>query len=355
MTAAHPHIEFLGTSSSPIHLMRDLQTYEGPVQQVDLVDQSLSRWTVHRTLDKLMERDWIVRVEDEYALTVAGMLVLRKYSEFVDVADRDTFEFLANSSCRVQILQDLCPGPAGLSELAAPLSEANSTIMRCLRELKERQWIHQPEDHRYTLTPTGEQITNAYETLMISAKWITEYATLVNHLGSIGDDFPIGGFAAGETVTVRTSPINREAVLIHYGNRLDDPSPLRIRGISPIISVFLNSMHRPLLDDGIEIDLLIDDAVLDVTRTSYAETLREAGQTETLQLYLCPDRLEFGLAIMEFEEYKRMFLFAYDNRGNLHACIDSVANDVIEWATSLYEDYREAARPLETGELTSFI
>ncbi|MFC4246944.1 helix-turn-helix transcriptional regulator [Natribaculum luteum] len=73
-------IGFLAGSPVRTSLIERLTT--GPAQPADLVAHTgSSRTTVHRTLNELVDRGWVRRVDDGYAITGTGDLALETYQD----------------------------------------------------------------------------------------------------------------------------------------------------------------------------------------------------------------------------------------------------------------------------------
>lgn len=91
---AHDHVAFLAGSRNRVRVLRALR--ERPGRGAELARRcSLSRSTVHRSLEGLLDRGWARRNDGRYRITAAGGFVLDAYDAFTGtieaVEDRKRF------------------------------------------------------------------------------------------------------------------------------------------------------------------------------------------------------------------------------------------------------------------------
>ena len=80
-------ISFLAGSENRVRILEALR--DRPHRQSDLVREGyLSRSTVHRTLDGLTDREWVVRDDGRFRLTPGGRLILERYEGLESAVER---------------------------------------------------------------------------------------------------------------------------------------------------------------------------------------------------------------------------------------------------------------------------
>lgn len=326
-----------------------------------------SRKTVHQALSKFVDHGWVTidsecgseqkrtgHQRTQYTLTASGQLlirVLQSEKEPESGLDDDVVTYLAASKHRPQLLNLLREQPQGIPDIAASedVARAESWLYQTINEFADRDWVHQPEgDGTYALTACGCKTLDRFETLAGSIGWIAEHNSALNQLGEIGGTVPARALARNRTQTtvVEADAGDPDAVLNYYSKQLTEREPANLWGITPVVSSLSNRIHCPLVENNrTRIELVTDDAVVDAARSSYSHMLEAATMTEDFDIYVYPERLRFGLAILK--ESRQALLSGHDRIGAPRVCIDSTTESFVEWATTLFDTYRENAVPLK--------
>jgi predicted transcriptional regulator len=334
--SAHEHLTFLSGSPERLKLLVELQ--QRALSSAELETHTeISYETIQRLLEAGIERDWIAeQIESEcYALTAAGDLVLQAYFD-AEPLDRDLLTFLVTSMTRLRVLEELRGDSLSAVELNEHISVTHPTVYRALHSLEEwglLDWQQDPE-----LTPTGMDTYEAYRLLADTIAWITNYATVLNQLGDIARTLPAQALARGSEELVVNSMAHPDAVLDHFEARISDRSSERIQAVLPSMCAFVDRIRRLLLEDGTEIEAIIDEAVLEVARTSYPRVLDSVTDAESAELLVHPEKLQFGLAILD----DSVFVFAYTDQ-SLLACIETASDALGTWAVDVYQTHHRAA------------
>jgi predicted transcriptional regulator len=334
--SAREHLTFLSGSSERLELLAKLQQRALSPAELETYTE-ISYETIQRLLEAGVERDWIVeQTESErYTLTAAGDLVLQAYFD-AEPLDRDLLTFLVTSTTRLRALEELRDDSLSAVELNERISVTHPTVYRALHSLEERgllDWQQEPE-----LTPTGTDTYEAYRLLADTIAWVTNYATVLNQLGDIARTLPAQALAQGSEGIVVNSMAHPDAVLDHFEARISDRSFERIWGVLPSMCTFVDRVRRPLLEGGTEIEAIIDEAVLEVARTSYPRVLDSVADAESAELLVHPEKLQFGLAILD----DSVFVFAYTDQ-SLLACIETADDALSTWAVDVYQTHHRAA------------
>jgi predicted transcriptional regulator len=251
--------------------------------------------------------------------------------------------FLAGSSNRVRVLRALRERPGRGAELAERCSLPRSTVHRCLDGFTTRGWARKSGgDHR--LTAAGALVLGAYEDLIGTVSITGDYEEFLRHLGEVARTLPVGTLP--ESTVVEATPENPHATVEHYEQVFAAVAPKRMRGIVPIVSHVFNEASRPLVEGGVEMGVVIDEAVLDTAREAYPAAHELGVESENFTIYVHPEAVSFGLAVFDDE---RVLVGAYDDAGNPRACLDGTDDALVDWAIGTYERYRREARRLGAG------
>jgi predicted transcriptional regulator len=251
--------------------------------------------------------------------------------------------YLAGSPGRIAILRTLREEPLRPAEITRRVDSTRTTVQRVLAGFRERCWVCE-RNATYRLTPTGEQVVDAYEELLDAAERAREFAPLASHLTSLPEGPPPEAFASGElTVATSGDPLAPVEALL---DRFADAEGGHVRSISPIVTRTFNEAAMDLLEAGTSIELLIDERVLETSEEQFPSALERALEHEDVTVAVHPDRLSAGLLAFE----GTTCVVAYDDSNALRAvlaCEDEPA--VAEWANGWFERVWNESEPIEAA------
>jgi predicted transcriptional regulator len=250
--------------------------------------------------------------------------------------------FLAGSKNRVRILETLRERPRRQCELVDACGLSRSTVHRALDGLEEREWVHS-EGGAYRLTVGGRLVLDQFDALETAIKRVDEWGPFLQRLGGVGATLPTAALDDARLVT--NTPENPHATMSHTTDVLAAADTETFRGISPLVSPVVNKAAREPLAAGVAMELLIDESVLDASRTAYPDALAAAHDFENFKLFLSPDELSFGLMVLD----DRALVCAHDEQGTLRECLDGTSEALVRWANDIYEDHRAAAERIDTA------
>ncbi|WP_129115600.1 helix-turn-helix transcriptional regulator [Halegenticoccus tardaugens] len=253
---------------------------------------------------------------------------------------REDIAFLVGSSIREEILRELSESNMRPTELAAECSCARETAQRTLAGFVDRGWVTK-EDGRYRITPAGDLVLEQYERLASTVTGAHRLRPFLANAGLVAQRLlpdALGCF----TVTTATSD-NPHAPIDRYLSVLGDEPVSSFRGITPIVSRVFNEATEAVIGPETEMELVIDESVLDASRTDYPDALRRAFELDQFDLFLASETIDFGLALVDGHAY----VGAYDEDGNLVASIDGTDETLRELASDLYVEYRSRSNLLE--------
>ena len=256
---------------------------------------------------------------------------------------REDISFLVGSESRVSILRTVSEEAYRPTKLAEVCSCARETAQRTLSGFADRGWVEK-ESGDYRCTPAGELILDEYE----------ELATVVDHAGRMSKFFANAGAAADVPVSILDDLSFTESVkesphapLNRYLELFGGEEVETLRGVTPIVSRVFNDAASRAIGEETSAELVIDESVLDASRTGFVNDLRTAARMDQFTLYLSSEPVEFGLAIIDGHGC----VGAYDGDGNLVACVDGATEEFGEWVRELYRERRAAADRLNIDEL----
>jgi predicted transcriptional regulator len=248
--------------------------------------------------------------------------------------------FLAGSENRVRVLEALHERPRRQCELVDACGLSRSTVHRALDGLEAREWVHS-EGGAYRLTVGGRLVLDQYDALETAIERVDEWGPFLQRLGAVGATLP--ATALDDARLVANAPENPHAAMSHVTDVLAAADTGTFRGISPVVSPVVNEAAREPLAAGMPMELVIDESVLETSRTAYPGAFEAAHDFENFELYLSPDELTFGLTVLD----DRALVCAHDEQGTLRECLDGTNEALVRWANDVYEDYRAVAERVD--------
>lgn len=253
--------------------------------------------------------------------------------------------FLASSQNRVALLETLDSGPHRPAELVERLGLSRSATHRNLRELTERGWVRRV-DGGYVCTVGGRLVLAGYEELVGAIRLVDEYERSLDALADAG--LSLSPSVLDRATVVTATRNNPHAPIQYYVDRIEGVDATRFRGISPVVSPLFNDAHESLLTEEVTAELVLGSAALSTSKSEYDAEFDAAVADDGLVLYVYPDRLSFGLSIVD----DRVFLGAFEE-GQLVACFEWEDTEIRSEALAAYESHRERAHEVSVAELST--
>ncbi|WP_101296428.1 helix-turn-helix transcriptional regulator [Halegenticoccus soli] len=249
---------------------------------------------------------------------------------------RDDVRFLADSPDRFRLLARLRERPGSPRDLAEDLSVSRRTVQRNLSELGERGWAERG-DGGYSLTTTGRLVAEEHASYVEALDLLAEFDPLYRHLPD-RDHAPDPQWLRDATLVV-AEPDNPQAPVHHYVTALRSFETRTIRMISPVLSRLFHDAHADLALRGVHTELVMSATTIERARSLNPAEFDAVVSAGVLDLYRYPDGVDFGLTLGD----RRALVGAYDRDGQLRACLDATADEVLSWAETLFERYRSGA------------
>lgn len=252
---------------------------------------------------------------------------------------RDHVQFLAASPNRVALLRLLADGPRRPTTLTDAGSFSRSTVHRNLDAFVDRGWAEK-SCGRYALTTIGRRVLSSYESLLDTIDAVHN-DPFFEHLNAPVADLPVS--ALDDATVVAASAGSPHAPLIHYADALSAVETDAFYAVSPIVSQLINDASERFVEDGTDIELVIDESVLEASRSEYSDALAAARQAENLTIFVAVEPVSFGLSIFD----DRAFVGAYDDAGRLQAILDGTSDSLRDWAMERFRELRADAVRLD--------
>ncbi|WP_277540157.1 helix-turn-helix transcriptional regulator [Haloarcula laminariae] len=247
-------------------------------------------------------------------------------------------QFLTGSPHRRAVLDALCAEPARPHELCAEIDATRTTIQRILAGFREREWVVK-HDGDYRATVTGRRVCEQYEALHEEVTRARRFGPLAAHLGPDADDLPVAALEHGRlTVSEGGSPLAALSRFTEWLGAVEGD----MRAVSPVVAQPFNEIGAELLSGDTRIEFVIDSAVLEQSKARYEAELQFGVDHDQMTIYVHESPLSLGVALDD----ERCCVIAYDDGNNLKAILEAGDGELYDWATEVFERYRERSVPL---------
>lgn len=252
----------------------------------------------------------------------------------------ETISALGDAQSRIVFLRALTKGPARKAELEARTELSRSTINRRADEMEKSQWASTNPMKQYHLTLIGELLIRYYDTFEANLTQLAAKSEFFDQLQNHNIDIPLD-VLENSTVIAATDGDPHAVV-----NNFIESTRLKIdtfRGIVPITSPVFNEHAGHILEQGADMELIIDATVLEDSKAKYPDHVERGLAAENFTFLIHQDKLDFGLAIFGGE----CALFcAYNDKGQLTAGLTGQNQTFIDWVEQMYEFYRTDSHPI---------
>lgn len=246
--------------------------------------------------------------------------------------------FLARSETRVRLLERLLEaGPSTQRDLRDHLDASRSTVTRSLSALEERGWIEQSQGV-YRLTPPGEVVTDEFTSLLESIRTTDELSVFLDWFPYAEYSLDVSRLRGAEITSAGPpdpyAPARKQTELLE---RVD-----RFRGFLPSLDIEgTRVVHEQITERGFEAEIVVSEsAEATIGSGEYAELFREQVSTGRLTVLVVDDDLPFYLGVAEGV----VQIGVEDDEGFPRALLETTDESVREWATDVYERFRDRAR-----------
>ncbi|MES3160086.1 MAG: transcriptional regulator [Halorubrum sp.] len=254
----------------------------------------------------------------------------------------DGAQYLAGSPVRVEILRVLRREPSRPSALTDTVDATRTTVQRILAGYRERKWVVK-RGAVYHVTPTGERVHDAYESLLEEIERADRLGGFAADLERAGAPFPPSGFDTGElTAATDRDPFAALDRVVELVRESDGSS---IRTVSPIVTTQYNEAAVAALDSGSDLQLIIDRDVLARSIDDFQPAMDRALDHDAASVFVSSAPIEYGL----FRYDDLACIIAYDDSNTPRYVFESTDSSVLEWADSRFEALVTDAVPLSAA------
>lgn len=243
-------------------------------------------------------------------------------------------EFLLEVVRRAPLLSALRKRSVTAAEIADSVDMSRSTVHRATISLEEHNMIEQ-SDGEYSLTTTGEMIT---ETMADFDTRVGTTMALEPFLNNIDmDDVPIEHFVNAKIT--RPSPRQPHVSIQRIVELIEQSETLQM--LSTVLSPIYVDVGYREMTDGMHIEAVFDEEVIEIMLSQYAEKAAETIQTGNFDVFV-HEGLPFELFILD----DRIGMAAHDEHGIAKLLVECDAPEAMKWAHDVYDQHHADADPL---------
>ena len=245
-------------------------------------------------------------------------------------------ELLVEAVKRAPLLAELLDGPTEMRHLNRRLAPSRSTIHRTVQTFTDGGLVTKT-DEGLKLTGFGRAVAHFTVEYQERLEAATRLEPFLNTVAPADVDVPVEYFA--DATVARPKPSHPHFAIKRIAELIEASDSLRM--FSSVISPFyVEVAHREMMD-GMEIEVVFDEALAETILSEYYDEAVEALESGRFDVYL-HDRVPFELFVFE----DRMGMAAHDDRGIARALVETDAPEAIAWAEDLYERYAAQAHTL---------
>jgi predicted transcriptional regulator len=259
----------------------------------------------------------------------------------------EEIEFIASSNHRVGILDALAEREYDRADLRSLTGAHASTVGRVLGDFEERRWIER-NGPTYELTPLGEFVAERFgelhDAMETEMKLRDVWQWLPREMEGFSAELFADAVVSYPAPGYPYEPVDRVIQLV------DESESVRALGATVFKSVANEAFCRAV-EDGTEIEIVYSPAVLAATVAWDPDRFEEVAARDHCTVLVhddLPDRTRCGIDIFD----DRVGICCHDTETRaLRAWVDSDAPEARAWARTVFERYREEARPVNEDVL----
>lgn len=247
--------------------------------------------------------------------------------------------FLAASEHRVDILQSLTMESLSPAQLRDASDVSRATVHRVLDSFEEYGWVRRTNGG-CVATAAGRLVLDQFEVVRNTAAEVESLSDFLTEF-ECADQLPL---PLDDYNVVTASKTDPHAASEYFVTSVPSDAS-QLRALLPTIVPMFNRACKPLVEDGVSIQLLLSQSAGKTSQESYPEDFEKARSTESISLFISPEQFNFGLSVFDED----VFLGGYDDAGRLKSCLHSTDSSLHEWASSMFRTIRSDANEIELG------
>ena len=253
------------------------------------------------------------------------------------VAPIDDIAFLARSETRVGVLRAIEERPRDRRDLATTTDTPRSTLSRTLSELEERGWIER-NGQLYELTTAGMLVIEQFVPLLDTVSVLQKLGDAIDLLPLDETDLTIHHLADAQFVT--PTALNPTAPFDYGIERLRKADRFRcVARTAP--PRYVEAIHEGVVSERLTAECILDGTYLDdlQDKSGLKERWNEISMgSETVRR--SDEPVPFVLLVLD----DTVHLWLCDEKGESQGLLESENPDVLSWANTTVDRYREQTR-----------
>lgn len=259
----------------------------------------------------------------------------------------DTLEavsYLANSANRVRVLDALTDDPRPRREIESETGVSRSTVSRTLDECASRGWV-ESEGSRYWITPFGEAIASAFRSHRATTAGILHLGEAVNWLPAPLHSVDFRHL--GDASVVTPTPSDPAAPFDHGVEYIYASRSFRV----------LSSTALPRYVEAVRDEVVAGDLEFEAVTAArfYEQDLDDPDRIATWRAIADRSWVYDGRVPVDLHIADDTVLLwlgdVVDGDLEVHGLLETDNPTVLDWARSLYGEYRDEAEPLDPDAL----
>jgi predicted transcriptional regulator len=344
----------------PEELLHSITDTEGGISAGELAeDFGMSRASVHRKLDPLVNHFLLYSQSGEFSKTGLTDIILREIDRAVGEPNttRSDLRFLFGSPTRISLLRSFKAAPASKAELShGEEAPSRATVYRNFNEFDDRGWVTSDEDGRYCLTDLGANLLAATDSLLERTDAAMSRAEVLYGCGDL-EDIPLLALSDGEMfVDTPDSPHESLGAV----RQLAQSNVDKLCVIQSFVSYEYADAWDSVIRGDAQIDMIVTEPVLYnlPTEGPYKEHVRRGLEARNFTLLVEPDRDRFPYALGIIDD--EILIFGpphveaaknFDRTGTLI----TQNEELVSWGQQKFQEYRQQARQPGNHVITRII
>jgi predicted transcriptional regulator len=282
--------------------------------------------------------------------------VLQVYHDLCKEIDKDALVQLARSKHKRWILQTLETAPTRKAALASISQRkggpSRTTVHRVIHALATDGYVFE-RGGEYGVTELGRLLLRSYIEIRAVIAHALDKREFLRWLPADLESFPIDALADSKVIrNTPTQPHNVLDAFIHIAGT--DFS--RFRGITTIMSPTLASAYYPVLDSEAQVSVIFPDEIISQLHTDhefiefvkqhgFESYIRDGQPAQNSEFVFVSKMLPVHLAICDDA---RVVLAPSSSIGvpeSSASAIDSTNPELVDWAVTLFQSYRDKGHP----------
>jgi predicted transcriptional regulator len=254
---------------------------------------------------------------------------------------REEINFIARSSVRIRIFEELHDESRLTKEsLKERLDASRTTVQRNLDKLKDRGWI-EGNNREYWITHAGKPVTKQFLKLLNTIHAANRLQPFLKWIPQGELNIELTSLATADLVISEENnpyaPVNRHIELMQSANQFCCLLPAV--GLQP-----LTIAHSCVIDHNYSHEIIFDPSIVETLQSGegYEELIEDLLTSTQCEIYVSNREVPFYLGRAE----TTVQIGVGDEKETPQALVESDVQDVREWATERYEEYKATADPL---------